>query len=85
LSYLRFLEKVGTGNPKEATLQLKLTKWFIKVNKGDHALKSVQNLIKNSPDHIQTFRAVSLFESYIKGAEVEINKAALGIFTGVVL
>ena len=40
-SYVSFLEKVGAANPKEATLQLKLVKFYIRMNKGDLALKSV--------------------------------------------
>ena len=84
-SYIKFLEKVGDGNPKEPTLQLKLLKFYITLNKGDLALKSLQQLMNNNPSHILTYRAVSLFESYSSGADVEINKAALGIFTAVIL
>lgn len=36
-----FAEKVGAANPKEATLQIKLLKFFITLRKGDLALTTI--------------------------------------------
>lgn len=78
-SYIKFLEKVGAANPNEATLQFKLLKFFIRLNKGDAAIKSIYNLIYKNPTHILTHRGVPLFETFSQRPDLEINKTALAL------
>ena len=64
---------------------MKLVQFYTRLNKGDLALGSLQNLIKHNPDNGCTHRALALFETYSKREDKVINKAAESIFTSVVL
>lgn len=82
---MEFLSKVGISNPKEATLQLKLVKYFIRLNKGDQAQQHLDVLLDRAPKHLASRRAVALFDTYLKRADKVITQASNDTFTSTIL
>ena len=62
-----------------ADLQLKCLKFFIRLDKGDQALKTAQNLIKNAPDDPKTSRGIAAFKEFAQSSST-VNKVALKLF-----
>lgn len=62
---LGIVSKVSKAMPEDSEVQFDSLKLFIKYNKATLALRSISNLIKQSPTYCKAERALNMFNDYL--------------------
>lgn len=66
---LEFITKSGEQNPKDASLQAKCLRLFMRIDKPDSALQMASNLAEHSSAHHKAGRALDEFKKYAGSAK----------------